>query len=298
MSAAYTWRKSTDLTATQLLSGYYWYSWIGVTSADYQPGTPVTAATASRATPLGAERPRSRTPSRADTCSATGPTSAHVQRPRARHGEAAVEQLDGPRGLHLNDWTEHVGPDAILNPNHYDLDAADDGAAMVIRSAGSGKNYYRTPSGRSTVNGLYQLPAGFEIAGNVFGRQGYPEARLPELDAGALDGNLRHAGGRNADRRQIRLPDLWNVDLRLAKNFKFGGGRTNVTLSAEMFNVLNSSTRAEPHRRRGLVHVQPAGRDPGAAHRPFRRAARVLDLLTQAAPGEGPRAPGAVLRFE
>ena len=48
-----------------------------------------------------------------------------------------------------------------------------------------------------------------------------------------------------ADGTQIddnRFPDLWNVDLRLAKNFKFGGGRTNVTLSAEMFNVLNSNT--------------------------------------------------------
>ena len=43
VSAAYTWRKSTDLTATQLLSGYYWYSWIGVTSADYHQEAPVTA---------------------------------------------------------------------------------------------------------------------------------------------------------------------------------------------------------------------------------------------------------------
>src|SRR4029078_8832611 len=41
VSAAYTWRKSTDLTATQLLSGYYWYSWIGVTRSDYQLGQPV-----------------------------------------------------------------------------------------------------------------------------------------------------------------------------------------------------------------------------------------------------------------
>ena len=37
-----------------------------------------------------------------------------------------------------------------------------------------------------------------------------------------------------------RFSDLWNVDLRLAKNFKFGG-RSNL-LSAEMFNVFNSGT--------------------------------------------------------
>jgi hypothetical protein len=41
VSAAYTWRRSTDLTATQLLSGYYWYSWIGVNRADYHQGAPV-----------------------------------------------------------------------------------------------------------------------------------------------------------------------------------------------------------------------------------------------------------------
>ncbi|PYP98987.1 MAG: hypothetical protein DMF82_26050, partial [Acidobacteria bacterium] len=42
VSAAYTWRRSTDLTASQLLSGYYWYSWIGVNRADYHQGAPVT----------------------------------------------------------------------------------------------------------------------------------------------------------------------------------------------------------------------------------------------------------------
>ena len=41
-------------------------------------------------------------------------------------------------------------------------------------SAGSGKNYYTNARWQVNVNGLYQLPAGFEIAANLFGRQGYP----------------------------------------------------------------------------------------------------------------------------
>jgi hypothetical protein len=38
-----------------------------------------------------------------------------------------------------------------------------------------------------------------------------------------------------------RLGSLFNVDLRLAKNFNFGGG-TNMTISVEGFNIFNSNT--------------------------------------------------------
>jgi hypothetical protein len=140
----------------------------------------------------------------------------------------------------LNDWSQHYGPDSSINPNRYDLDANEDGAAMVIRSAGSGKTFYQNAKWQVAANALYMLPAGFEIAGSVFGRQGYPNPIYLTLSAGGLDGNLRML----ADGTQIddnRFPDLWNFDLRLAKNLKLGG-RTSVTLSAEMFNVLNSGT--------------------------------------------------------
>ena len=74
----------------------------------------------------------------------------------------------------------------------------------------------------------------------MFGRQGYPNPIYLTLDAGALDNQLRIlADGTEIDSN--RFSDLWNVDLRLAKNFKFGG-RSNLTVSAEMFNVFNSGT--------------------------------------------------------
>jgi hypothetical protein len=38
---------------------------------------------------------------------------------------------------------------------------------------------------------------------------------------------------------QDRYGDLWNFDLRLAKNIRLGGSST-VTLSAELFNLFNS----------------------------------------------------------
>ena len=39
---------------------------------------------------------------------------------------------------------------------------------------------------------------------------------------------------------QERLPDLWNLDARLAKNFTFG--KTHLILAGELFNALNANT--------------------------------------------------------
>jgi hypothetical protein len=58
------------------------------------------------------------------------------------------------------------------------------------------------------------------------------------LDTGALDGNLNVLAVSEVD--DVRLPSLWNLDARLAKNFKFG--RTNVILAGEVFNALNGNT--------------------------------------------------------
>jgi hypothetical protein len=109
---------------------------------------------------------------------------------------------------------------------------------VVIFSAGSGKNYYANAKWQVNLNGLYQLPAGFEVAANLFGRQGYPKPVYLQLDTGALDGTLNVLAVGETD--QIRLANLWNLDLRLAKNFKLGGA--NLMVGAEVFNALNANT--------------------------------------------------------
>jgi hypothetical protein len=237
VSAAYTWRKSTDLTATQLLSGYYWYSWIGVTSADYAQGAPVTR-NGFTATPfvLSAQ----------GAANATG-GALLMNRPdysRTFSGLelAVVKRLSSNwmarAAVSYNDWTESVGANAVFNPTHHDLDPQFDGGQVVLFSAGSGKNYYANAKWQINLNALYQLPAGFEIAGNLFGRQGYPQPVYLQLDTGALDGTLNVLAVSETD--QVRLPSLWNLDLRLAKNFKMGGA--NLMVGAEVFNALNSNT--------------------------------------------------------
>jgi hypothetical protein len=237
VSAAYTWRKSTDLTATQLLSGYYWYSWIGVTRDDFVQGAPVTqngfTATPWVVTDEAVER-------------ATGGVLLR-NRPdysRTFNGVelSVVKRLSNRwmarAAFSFNDWREHVGPGAILNPTRHDLDTLTDGGPVVPFSAGSGKNYYTNARWQVNFNALYQLPAGFEVAGNLFGRQGYPVPVYLQLDTGGLDGVLNVLAVGEAD--DIRLPDLWNLDLRLAKNFRFGAA--NLMVGAEVFNALNANT--------------------------------------------------------
>jgi hypothetical protein len=234
VSAAYTWRKSTDLTATQLLSGYYWYSWIGVTSADYHAGAPITA-NGFTATPYilnaGVSSPGILLRNRPDfSRSYNGLELAVVKRLSNRWmGRAAFT---------LNNWKEHVGAGAIINPSHIDLDPQIDGAQHVEFAVGSGKNYYTSAKWQVNLNGMYQMPGGFEIAANLFGRQGYPKPVYLQADTGDLDGLLNVLAVSTTD--QIRLKSLWDLDVRLAKTLRFGGA--SVTLAGEIFNALNANT--------------------------------------------------------
>jgi hypothetical protein len=237
VSAAYTWRKSTDFTATQLLSGYYWYSWIGVTSADYHQGAPVTQ-NGFTATPWlvndgvtdrinGGLLLRNRPDF---SRSYNGLELAMTKRLSNRWMARAA--------FTFNDWKEQVGPGAVLNPTHHDLDAQIDGGQHMEFAVGSGKNYYTNAKWQVNFNAMYQLPAGFEIAGNLFGRQGYPKPVFLQLDTGALDGTLNVLAVSEVD--EIRLKNLWDLDVRLAKSLRIRGA--SITLAGEVFNVLNANT--------------------------------------------------------
>jgi hypothetical protein len=140
------------------------------------------------------------------------------------------------------DWKENIGPEAtaISNPAGIDKDPKIDGGQRVYYSAGtSGKVYYQNAKWQMAANALYQLPAGFEVAANVFGRQGYPNPIFASMDLGALDGQANVlAEGTKID--TDRFPALWDIDLRLAKNVKLGD--TTLVVSAEVFNVLNANT--------------------------------------------------------
>jgi hypothetical protein len=149
-----------------------------------------------------------------------------------------------------NDWTEHFdGREGIVNPNPsiYDsyglanfsssivTDAKIDGGQIGVFSTGSGTLYWVGGKWQMSANALYQLPAGFEIAANIYGRQGYLRPINITVDNTFADTNLA-VDAVDAE----RLPNVWNVDLRLAKNIALGNSR--FTLVADVFNVFNSGT--------------------------------------------------------
>jgi hypothetical protein len=161
-----------------------------VTSANYHVGRPVTA-NGFTATPYilndGVESPGLLLRNRPDfSRSYNGLELALVKRLSNRWmGRAAFT---------LNNWKEQVGPGAMINPTHQDLDPQIDGAQHVEFAVGSGKNYYTSAKWQVNLNGMYQMPGGFEIAANLFGTPGLSEAGLSPGGHGSARRRAERAG--------------------------------------------------------------------------------------------------------
>jgi hypothetical protein len=166
----------------------------------------------------------------------------------------AVKRLSnrwmGRVGFGYNSWTEHFdGTAGIQNPLPalYDdygysawgstilTDAKKSGGQVGYYSSGSGTIYWMPSKWQLSANALYQIGSGFEVAGNLYSRQGY--IRPVNLTVDNTFGDTLMA----IDNGDLRLPNVWNVDLRLAWNGKLGGSST-IGFSADVFNVFNSNT--------------------------------------------------------
>jgi hypothetical protein len=242
-SIAYTWQKSTDLMPMQTVLPS-WYPWVGVDSTrDYFLGEQECqngyCATPYVLDPNALLRPEVNggfylTNRKDYSWTYNGLEASIVKR--------LSNKWMGRLSFAWNNVVEHLGPGAYANsnPGPYPTDPKQDGGQVVQYGAGtSGKTYYFNAKWQFSANALYELPAGFEVAANVFGRQGYPNPIYLALDAGDIDGVIYVlADGTKVDTE--RFPNLWDLDLRLAKRLTLG--KANLTLAAEMFNVFNSNT--------------------------------------------------------
>ena len=143
-----------------------------------------------------------------------------------------------------NNYVEHPGSGSIQNPTRSDTTGGQfsgpqvDGGQYAPRSSGSGKgDIFYNAKWQINANALYQLPMGFEVAGNLFGRQGYARPFNLRLNAGN-DGLIRVLATPTIDAN--RYPNLWDLDLRVAKNIKIAGP-LRLNLAADVFNVLNAN---------------------------------------------------------
>jgi hypothetical protein len=114
----------------------------------------------------------------------------------------------------------------------------DDIAAQPAGAASGAKaEIFLNSSWSFNVGAMYQLPAGFNIAGNFYGREGYPRIRFIRVDPGDGMGPRDVILGKMDDER---YDDVFNLDLRAEKIFELRP--LQVALSIDVFNVLNEDT--------------------------------------------------------
>ncbi|MBV8199011.1 MAG: hypothetical protein JOZ15_00150, partial [Acidobacteria bacterium] len=168
-----------------------------------------------------------------------------------------------------NDWYyskagDRPDPTRILAGGLTDGNYVGQGDA-VIQGSGSGSgnfaNVYINSKWSFAVNGLYQIapdrPWGFNVAGNLTGRQGYPDPYWIAVSAAhssvpnpAFGGEQVQIGAADSN----RLDNIIDFDGRVEKEFTFQD--FGLTLGVDCFNVFNEAFVLQ---RQGRFHGGPAG---------------------------------------
>ena len=145
-------------------------------------------------------------------------------------------------GFAFNNATEHYEDaearrDFRGNPTPTDTEPLIDGGQFAPLSGGSGSgDIFINAKWQFNANGVYVLPYDIEAGVSVFGRQGYPFVPFRQTSLGA--DSLRVLVVDRLD--ALRLPNLWNTDLRFAKRWDFN--RANIQVIADLFNLFNANT--------------------------------------------------------
>jgi Carboxypeptidase regulatory-like domain len=116
--------------------------------------------------------------------------------------------------------------------------AGDDIAAFPAGAASGSRNeVFLNSRWLFNVGGLYQLPAGFAVAANFFGREGYPYLNYYRYDPG--DG-LGPRDNIITKLSTYRYGNVYELDLRLEKVIAVNP--LEITIAADIFNALNQGT--------------------------------------------------------
>ncbi len=160
------------------------------------------------------------------------------------HASAAytdwTQKVSGANGCTGNATTGWAGPTNVLTPFG---PSCGNNVQTFEQSAGSGAkgDVFLSSKYQFNVSGMYQLPLNFNIAANLFGRQGYLEpyyAAVSGGDTGTSLGTRKVMVGSSDDHR---LKNLYQLDLRAEKVLPLFQ-KADMTLSVDLFNALNTDT--------------------------------------------------------
>jgi Carboxypeptidase regulatory-like domain/TonB-dependent Receptor Plug Domain len=136
----------------------------------------------------------------------------------------------------LSDWKQDVGANGVQNPSPIlegDGCFTCDGSAVA---SSSGSDGYINSRWAYSLTGFYQAPLGIDLGVAITGREGY------------INGFNRRERVDGVFRRYVindfedyRFPNLFQLDLRVAKRFGAPGGFA-FEISADAFNVTNGRT--------------------------------------------------------
>ena len=254
----YTYTRNVD--AVQLSGsadpiGQEFIPWVGLTAADYLPGTTVTGTLpdgSAYSVPTFIPDP-ARVAANSNQRLLTNYSDFYVD----YHGleVSLVKRLSNRwmmrGGFAWNNPTEHFDGTPVNfmgNPTPTESSPLVEGGQNAPRSTGSGTgDVFINGQWQISVNGVYQLPWSMEVAASVFGRQGNPMPLFQSVALG-LDGSQRVLVTPAVD--TFRYDDIWNTDIRVAKHVRTG--RFSVELNADVFNLFNGNV--ELNRQRNVVN--------------------------------------------
>jgi hypothetical protein len=246
VSAAFTWRRFTDViwTGVDLSTGNTVYPLVSITRDDYVledeiSGTvdgfsfnqPVYAAITSRL-PEG--------------------NGAEYRNRPGYHQRYLGLELQATKRL-ADRWMARVGFSTSTHREYFDDPAVAiqdptsttifpnlDGGVVVTPTSASGKSeiYMLSPRYQFNASGLYQLPYGINLAGNLVARDGFGQpyyATVSSSDAASPEKRVLLV-----DPDESRLPGVVSLDVRLGKTFAIQD--RELALDLDLFNVLNKAT--------------------------------------------------------
>lgn len=133
-----------------------------------------------------------------------------------------------------NDWRQYLTAASIDNPNNL-LGGTNQNGGLAVPNDSS--NPFYDAKWQFNVSGLYQFPFGINAGANFFARQGYSNPFYVRVRPRDVTGGRYNIQIGQVD--DYRLPNVYQLDLRLEKGFQIG--QVNVTGSLDLFNATNGA---------------------------------------------------------